>query len=235
MLEVTAIPILEDNYVWLLTRGKRAAVVDPGEAPPVRRVLEALHLTLEAIVLTHHHGDHVGGVAALATPGMRVYASDHDRGRIVGVTDAVSDGHTVTLLDTPFRVMATPGHTLGAVCYYGDGVLFTGDTMFSAGCGRLFEGTAEQMFGSLQALAALPETTRVYCGHEYTEKNLRFAATVEPDNAAVKARQAAVATMRAASEPSLPSSIGIERDINPFLRAGTVAELKKRRKARDGF
>ena len=235
MLDVTAIPILDDNYVWLVTKGKRAVLVDPGEAAPVKRVLDALHVELEAILLTHHHDDHVGGVPELAAPGLPVYASDHDSGRIVGVTETVSDGRIITVLDETFTVMATPGHTLGAVCYYGSEAVFTGDTMFSAGCGRLFEGSPEQMFDSLRALGELPEATRVYCGHEYTEKNLRFALTIEPDSRAINARRAVVAELRAEGQPSLPSSIAIERDINPFLRAGTVAELAKRRKARDGF
>lgn len=235
MLSVTALPILSDNYVWILEKDGRCVVVDPGEAAPVQKFLKKNKLELEAILLTHHHGDHVAGVLGIAGHDVDVYASTPDLRRIAGVTRGVSDGTRITVLGTTFDVFETPGHTVGAVCYYGDGMVFTGDTLFSAGCGRLFEGTPEQMFQSLQRLAELPEATKVYCGHEYTEKNLQFAATAEPDNAAVPKRLAEVQALRAQSLPSLPSTIGVERSVNPFVRAPDVVTFAARREARNTF
>ncbi|MBC7793994.1 MAG: hydroxyacylglutathione hydrolase [Clostridia bacterium] len=231
MLAVRAIPVLEDNYVWLITRGREAAVVDPGEAGPVLDVIHRNHLRLEAILVTHHHDDHVGGVSELASlaDDVPTYASGADAGRLDFVNHAVADGDRIIVLGESLKVIATPGHTRGALCYYGAGMLFTGDTVFGAGCGRLFEGSPEQMFASLQKLADLPDDTKVYAGHEYTEKNLMFAATVEPDNHAVRQRLAKLTI------PSLPSTLALERATNPFLRSRNPTELAERRKRRDSF
>ena len=223
MTDVLHVRAFEDNYIWLI-RGKspdRVAIVDPGDADPVLAALEKEHLKPAAILCTHHHGDHVGGVADLlkhyAVP---VYGPARER--IATLTRRLKEGDHVRLpeLDLEFAVLDVPGHTAGHIAFVGAGMLFCGDTMFSAGCGRLFEGTAEQMHASLSRFAALPEATRVYCGHEYTEANLRFALAVEPDNADTRAYREQARTTRTQNLPTLPSTIGLERRVNPFLRSG---------------
>jgi hydroxyacylglutathione hydrolase len=220
MLNVDCIPAFEDNYIWLVHTGaNRAVVVDPGEAAPV---LEALHergLQAEAILITHHHRDHTGGVAALlANRPVPVYGPAIDA--IPGRTDAVADGDRICFSGgIEFQVLATPGHTRGHVCYVGHGALFCGDTLFTGGCGRLFEGTAEQMHASLEKLRALPDDTLVYCAHEYTESSLAFAAVAEPNNDVLHARRIEVAARRRAGEATVPSGLGLEKQTNPFLRS----------------
>jgi len=217
--QVEAVPALRDNYIWLihgLTDPGRVAIVDPGDAAPVKTTLAARQLSPVAVLLTHHHPDHTAGAPALHEHfGIPVYGP-----REAAATGAVlADGEQLDLpaLGLRFAVLAVPGHTAGHIAYAGHQTLFCGDTLFSAGCGRLFEGTAAQLHASLQRLAALPADTAVYCGHEYTEANLRFARVVEPDNAAITAYLARCAA-RPAGVPSLPSSIGLERQINVFLR-----------------
>ncbi len=224
MFSISFIPAFKDNYIWLLTRGRRAAVVDPGDAAPVLARLEAEGLTLESILITHHHADHQGGVAALVDrwqPAVFAPASES----ITGCNHPLSGGERIGILGETVDVMAVPGHTLGHLAYYAPGALFCGDTLFGAGCGRLFEGTAAQMSASLDALAALPDETRVYCAHEYTEMNLRFALAVEPDNPALRQRVVRVAGLRAAGLPSVPSTLGEEKATNPFLRCGQPAVI----------
>lgn len=233
---ITPIPCLKDNYAYLVTcdATKACAIVDPSEATPVLAALCGARPS--AIWNTHHHWDHVGGNEELvAKAGVAdVYGHASDRGRIAAQTRFLEEGDTFELGRLRVRILHIPGHTTGAVAYVveGDGdapAVFTGDTLFVAGCGRLFEGTPEMMFASLAKLAALPDATRVYCGHEYTASNLRFAAHVEPDNEDV--RRAA----RAVKIPSVPSTIATERRINPFVRALTVADLASRRAAKDAF
>lgn len=222
---ITPIRAFKDNYLWLLQRQGRAVVVDPGDGTPVQAALARSGLALEAILLTHHHADHCGGVAALAGPGVRVLGPAAES--ITGVNEPLRGGETIVVLDTEFRVLPVPGHTRGHLAYYGEWegmpLLFCGDTLFGAGCGRLFEGTPAQMAASLARLAALPENTRIYCAHEYTGLNLRFAAAVESDNGAVARRAAAVAELQARGEPSLPSSLALELATNPFLRCHQAA------------
>lgn len=221
MIAVTAIPALRDNYIWLLKgETERVAVVDPGEAEPVLARLKADNLELAAILVTHHHYDHTDGIPALrAHRDVPVFGPAADT--IAGVTEALDADASFEVpgIDVTFQALATPGHTRGQAAYFGGGMAFTGDTLFSAGCGRLFEGSAGQMWASLGRLRALPPETRVYCGHEYTQSNLRFAAEVEPDNQSIAQRQAWAAKRLAAGQPTLPSTIGDEIEFNPFLRA----------------
>jgi hydroxyacylglutathione hydrolase len=230
-LLITPIPAFTDNYFWLLERDGRAAIVDPGDAAPVELALRERGLTLAAILITHHHPDHIGGLPALARahPAVPVYGPAAEN--IRGVTQPLREGDRVRLeaLDVSFTIWEVPGHTLGHIAYVADqaaaepGFVLCGDTLFSAGCGRLFEGTAQQLHGSLQRLAALPPETRVYCTHEYTLANLAFAAAVEPERPEVAEAIDRVRAQRARNEPTLPSTIGQELRINPFLRAGDPA------------
>lgn len=225
-LSVVPIPAFEDNYLWLMVRCRHAAIVDPGDAEAVQRELEARSLALEAILVTHHHGDHTGGVAALAARhGCPVFGPAAEAPRIPALTQALHEGDAVDLpgLGLRFEVWEMPGHTLGHIAYVAPGLLFCGDTLFAAGCGRLFEGTPAQMHASLSRLAALPPETPVYCTHEYTASNLAFARAVLPLDAAIAAETARVAAVRAGGAPSLPSSIGRERATNPFLRVDEPA------------
>jgi hydroxyacylglutathione hydrolase len=227
-LTVIPVPAFKDNYLWLIHRGDDAIVVDPGDAPPVERVLQERGLTLRAILLTHHHADHVGGVKALLAArdgALDVYGPAGEA--IVGVDHPLKEGDRIAI-EAPavaFTVLDVPGHTRGHIAYVsvveGDDapLLFCGDTLFAAGCGRLFEGTASQMHASLSKLAALPAATKVYCAHEYTLNNLRFAQAVEPDSEALARRVADATSTRARGEPTLPSTIALERATNPFLRA----------------
>ena len=222
-MNLIALPAFEDNYLWLLHDGQRALVVDPGDAHPVRDALERLNLQLQGILVTHHHGDHTGGVAVLReATGAAVYGPAGER--IPEPHHALRGGQGVSVLGIDWQVIDVPGHTAGHIAYYapdvdGTPLLFCGDTLFSGGCGRLFEGTPAQMLASLDALAALPAATRVCCAHEYTLANLRFAVAVEPGNQALADYTRQCERRRAQGLPTLPSDIGTERAINPFLRS----------------
>jgi hydroxyacylglutathione hydrolase len=228
MLSVSAIAALNDNYIWALRRDDRpeAVVVDPGQAEPVMRWLAAQGLTLGAILVTHHHWDHTNGIRALRQRWpVDVFGPAHESQPIEALSHPLSDGTQVHVasLDASFDVISIPGHTLGHIALLTDDLLFCGDTLFSAGCGRLFEGTAAQMHGSLQRLAGLQPDTQVFCGHEYTEANLAFSLTVEPDNEDTHKHLSMTRQARQAGKPSLPSTIGLERRINPFLRCAEPA------------
>lgn len=252
MLTVLPVPCLRDNYAYLIHAegSDRALVVDPSEAGPVREALARYGLTLAGVLATHHHHDHVGGIAELceSQPGLDVVASAYDRERVPCVTKTVEDDERFELAGLALHALLVPGHTLGAVAFVVDDAVFTGDTLFVAGCGRLFEGTPADMHRSLSAvLGSLPPATRVFCGHEYTVNNARFAKTVEPDNAAVDALLEEAEAKRGRGEPTVPSSIARERETNPFLRvsepslraryasADPVAVLAAVRKAKDAF
>jgi hydroxyacylglutathione hydrolase len=232
MITVAAIPAFTDNYFWLLINGRHAAVVDPGDAGPVRAALEARNLQLDTILITHHHADHIGGVADLLSDRrVPVYGPRAELPKIPWIDYPLDDGDTVDLpeLELHFDVLAVPGHTLGHIAYFSAAVpgkhgnlLFCGDTLFVAGCGRLFEGTPQQMHTSLSRLAALPPDTGVHCAHEYTLSNLAFASAVEPESRALAEEVARVKALRAAGQSSVPSTIGHERRFNPFLRGAEV-------------
>jgi hydroxyacylglutathione hydrolase len=217
------LPAFADNYIWMLHDGKNALVVDPGDAAPVLAALAREGVQLQTILVTHHHADHTGGVDVLReATGAQVYGPARET--IPEPLQRLAQGDTVSALGWTFQVLDVPGHTAGHIAYFcahtGETpLLFCGDTLFSAGCGRLFEGTPAQMLASLDALAALPGDTRVCCTHEYTLSNLKFALEVEPDNAALVAHNARCQTLRADGQVTLPSSIRLEQQINPFLRS----------------
>lgn len=221
-LQVTAIPAFADNYLWLIHDQQHAVVVDPGDAAPVGAALASLNLTLDAILLTHHHGDHAGGVSELlAKRPVPVYGPAREK--IAGLSNALTEGDVVELpaLGLTLSVLDVPGHTAGHIAYVAPDQrwLFCGDTLFAGGCGRLFEGTPAQMAASLAKLAALPDDTKVYCAHEYTVSNLRFAVAAEPGNPEVAARLSHEQQRRERGESTVPSTLGIEKKTNPFLRA----------------
>jgi hydroxyacylglutathione hydrolase len=223
-MQVHAVPAFQDNYLWVVAEGTRAAVVDPGDAAPIERFLEARGLELTAILATHHHGDHVGGLAALAARWKcPVFGPAHEAIEGIGTRLAEGDRITVPGLGLPLAVLDVPGHTAGHIAYVHEGadpLVFCGDTLFACGCGRLFEGTPEQMSASLAKLSSLDAATRVYCAHEYTLANIRFAEAVEPGNRRLAERKARDVARRERGEPTVPSTIAEERATNPFLRCG---------------
>ena len=221
-LSILTVPAFDDNYLWIVHNGTDAVVVDPGDGKAILQALQEQQLQLKAILLTHHHADHIGGVPELLQSfEVPVYGPANDN--IKAVTHPLNGGDTLAIesLDVEFQVLAMPGHTLGHIAYYSqkEQVLFCGDTLFAGGCGRIFEGTPAQMFSSLQTLAALPEQTAVYCAHEYTMSNLRFALAANPNNTALHVRQTIEQQKRDQNVPTVPSTIGLEKQTNPFLRS----------------
>lgn len=219
------IPAFADNYIWMLPAGggRGTVIVDPGDAAPVLAAADAGGWRPDAVLLTHHHNDHIGGVATLRErwPGLRVVAPEDER--IAMATERVAEGARIEAAGRDFQVIAVPGHTASHIAFYGHGLLFSGDTLFSLGCGRLFEGTPAQMLASLDRLAALPDDTLVCCGHEYTQSNAAFARAVDPDNPALARRSEEVRTMREHALPTLPVALADERACNPFLRVDAPA------------
>ena len=222
-ITVHPVPAFQDNYLWVIHNAQHAAVVDPGDATPVLEYLNANRLKLTAIICTHHHADHVGGVErlldALDLRG-KIPVFGPATERIPARTEALREGDRILLpsLDLTFEVLDVPGHTAGHIAYFGNDMLFCGDTLFACGCGRLFEGTAEQMTASLTKLKRLPPQTKVFCAHEYTMANIKFAEAVEPTNADLKLRKAFCAAKRHRNLPTVPSTIHLELATNPFLR-----------------
>lgn len=231
-LRIEAIPAFRDNYVWALHNGHDCVLVDPGEAGPPLDFLERRALRLAGLLLTHHHHDHIGGADSILRR-RPAPAWGPDDARMPECADAVRENDSVTVpeMGLTFSVLEVPAHTRSHIAFYGHGMLFCGDTLFSVGCGRLFEGTPVQMQASLDKLAALPDDTRVYCGHEYTVANCHFALEVEPDNEELRARTREAEALRAEGRVTLPSTLERERAVNPFLRTRepTVIEAARRR------
>ena len=220
-LVIHAVPIFKDNYIWLIRESvtNKVIAIDPGEAHTLQNFITTNHLDLAAILITHHHADHTNGIQELINHSpVPVYGPNNPS--IRGITNPVQEPDTIVFpfLAEPFSVLNTPGHTLDHISYLFSGMLFCGDTLFSAGCGRLFEGTAEQLFHSLQKIAALPDDTKIYCTHEYTLQNLLFAQAVEPKNPNIQTKIDQVKVLRANNQPSLPSCLRNEKKFNPFLR-----------------
>lgn len=217
MFEIIPVPAFTDNYIWMLVdrQKQQCLCVDPGDAQAVEHFLAQQNLSLKAILITHHHYDHIDGVTSLVK---KHHCSVYGPGSIPQVDHPLKEGDEVSLLDHSFKIHATPGHTLDHLSYYSEPYLFCGDTLFSLGCGRMFEGTPEMMWNSLKKLRQLPDHTEVFCTHEYTLSNLKFALSLTPDNAELQRYQLECEAMRAKNKPTLPASLSIERQINPFLR-----------------
>lgn len=239
-LELVTLPCLEDNYAFLVhdEASGDTALVDAPEAGPILDALDARGWRLTDILLTHHHWDHIDGVPALVeATGARVIGAAADAHRLPPLSRAVGPGDGLRVCGAPVHVIDVPGHTVGHVAFHfpQDRLVFTGDSLMAMGCGRLFEGTPAQMHANMDRLAALPDATRVYCAHEYTQSNGRYALVAEPDNGAIRARMEQVDAARARGEATVPTTIGLERETNPFMRAGSVEELARRRAAKDVF
>lgn len=242
-IQVLQLPVLQDNYAYVVIdpKTRKAALIDTPDSGVILQTLKDLTaqgIKLVAILNTHHHWDHAGGNAdVLAAYDVPVYASifDAQEKRIDGVTHPVKEGDDVRVGNLSFRVLDVPGHTLGHIAYYGHGVLFCGDTVFVSGCGRLFEGTAAQMFESFSKIKKLPDGTLIYCAHEYSEQNLRFALTMDSDNPALQKKYAEVRQARVKNEATVPTRLGDEKQYNPFLRAQTVDDFARVRQLKDEF
>ena len=237
-IEIMCIPVLNDNYVWLVhdATSSETTVIDPAVGEPVLRAAADRGWTITQIWNTHWHPDHVGGNSEIkAATGCKVTGPAAEAGKIDTLDVVVKEGDVATLGDQHAQVWEVPAHTAGHIAYYMPqaGVIFVGDTLFAMGCGRLFEGTAEQMYRNMRRLAALPPETNVYCAHEYTLSNGKFALSVEPDNAELTARMAMVTAMRERGEPTVPMTIALERATNPFMRAADVEEFARRRAEKD--
>jgi hydroxyacylglutathione hydrolase len=226
-VEIAIVPCLSDNYAYLVKKGEACAVVDPSEAGPVAAALKARGWQLTHILNTHHHLDHTGGNLALKqATGAIVVGPGKDAARIPGIDVGVTEASGWGFAGAPVQVLEVPAHTRGAITFVIEGNAFTGDTLFAMGCGRLFEGDPQMMWSSLSKLMILPDATKVYCGHEYTENNGRFALTLEPDNAALQARMGEVRAQRRRGQTAMPSDMGLEKATNPFLRVESP-EIRK--------
>lgn len=238
-LDIVRVPVLKDNYAWLIhdADSGETMAIDPGESAPVLAAATDRGWRVGHVWTTHFHHDHVGGNLAMKAQGAIITGPAAEASKIPGLDIGVGEGDMVSFGRHVARVMTVPGHTQGHIAYHfaDDAVIFTGDTLFAMGCGRLFEGTPADMFANMRRYAALPDATAVYCGHEYTQSNGRFALVAEPDNAAIIDRMATVDAARARGEATVPTSIGLEKATNPFLRASSAEQLGERRAAKDAF
>ena len=238
-INVSLIPILSDNYAYLLeAENGDTAIVDPGEAEPIIDVLDNKNLSPHYILNTHHHGDHIAGNADLKSRyGAKIVGPASEVSRIPDMDIALREGEIFTFSGEDFQILETPGHTRGHICFYApqSKILFAGDTLFAMGCGRFFEGTPADMFGGFQKILALPDETKIYCGHEYTLANAKFCAHADPDNAEIQTRLKDVQAMRDAGKPTLPTTLDLEKKTNVFLRAGSAKDLGELRAQKDSF
>lgn len=238
MLNVTLIPVLSDNYAYILQSGSDVAVVDAGESAPVIAYLDDQGLSPSVIFNTHHHHDHIGGNRELKKKyGAKIIAPEKDRHRIADIDEGVSEGHKLTFGDEEIEIMETPGHTTGHIVLWfpKSHILFSGDTLFAMGCGRTFEGTAEQLFNAFERFKQLPDDTKIYCGHEYTESNGKFCLSVDPDNQDLIERMQRVRKTRSQQKPTIPTTIELEKKTNAFMRAKNADEFAKLRILKDKF
>lgn len=238
MLEVTLVPVLNDNYAYILQSGNDVAVLDPGEAVPIINKLKELNLTPSIIFNTHHHGDHVHGNDELKQKyKCKIIGPDKEAAKIKLIDQGVTAEDKISFGDEEITIFDTPGHTAGHICFYfpSSKILFSGDTLFSMGCGRIFEGTAEQLFDAFKIFKQLPDETKVYCGHEYTFSNGTFCMSIEPENQDLYDRMQEVNTLRSDNQPTIPSTIELEKKTNIFMRAETAVEFKKYRDLKDNF
>ncbi len=238
MIDVQLIPVLSDNYSYILTSNNDIAVIVPGDGLAMLHALQSRNLKPAKIFITHHHSDHIAGIAALKQAyNCIVFGPAAETNKIPGLDRLLNDGESVTLGGEELRVIATPGHTLGHIAFWApqSGMLFCGDTLFSLGCGRLFEGTAEQMFASLERLKDLPDDTQIYCGHEYTASNAKFCQSLAPDDKGLKDKIALISKQRANSMPTIPTTLAEEKKLNPFLQCKNAEAFAALRRLKDNF
>lgn len=235
---IDIIPFGSDNYAYIIQSGDTVTVVDPGDPTPVDNFLKSKNLPLHYILNTHHHGDHIGGNEFLKTTyTAQIIAPRYDSKRIHNIDIAVCEGDTITIGSEEFEVTETPGHTLGHVIFHNrkNNILFSGDTLFSMGCGRLFEGTPHDMYNSLQKIYKLPDTTQIYCGHEYTLSNAEFCLHIDPDNVHIQNRMNDVKRLKENNQPTLPVTLEVEKETNLFLMAKSLEEFTQLREKKDNF
>lgn len=238
MLEVTLVPVLSDNYAYIIQSGNDIAVIDPGDAKPIISILEEKNLKPSILINTHHHHDHIAGNEVIKNKyNLKIIGPEKDRHRIPEIDQGLNEGDQLSFGDETTEIIETPGHTAGHICLWlpESKALFSGDTVFSMGCGRLFEGTPEQMFQSFEKIKKLPAETKIYCGHEYTQDNGTFCLSIQPDNQDLIDRMEEVKTLREKNRPTIPSTIELELKTNVFMQAKSAEEFKKYRELKDNF